>query len=55
MKATLEGLKKEKQRYDQAIKSLSDETISAFNLVLLPEKLPIEETARAIDDLSSLA
>jgi len=49
---TLEGLKKEKQRYDQAIKSLSDESISAFNLVLLPEKLPIEETARAIDDLS---
>lgn len=50
--STLEGLKKEKQRYDQAVKSLSDETISAFNLVLLPEKLPIEETARAIDDLS---
>lgn len=51
-KGTIEGLKKEKQRYDQAIKSLSDENISAFNLVLLPEKLPIEETARAIDDLS---
>ncbi len=50
--ATLEGLKREKQRYDQAVKSLSDETTSAFNLVLLPEKLPIEETARAIDDLS---
>jgi arsenite-transporting ATPase len=47
----LEGLKKEKQRYDQAVKSLSDETISAFNLVLLPEKLPIEETARALEDL----
>jgi arsenite/tail-anchored protein-transporting ATPase len=49
---TLDSLNKEKQRYDEAIKSLSDETISAFNLVLLPEKLPIEETARAIDDLS---
>jgi len=49
---TLEVLRKEKQRYDQAIKSLSDEIISAFNLVLLPEKLPIEETARAIEDLS---
>ncbi len=50
--STLEGLEKEKRRYDQAIRSLSDETISAFNLVLLPEKLPIEETARAITDLS---
>lgn len=49
---TLEGLQKEKQRYDQAIKSLSEESISAFNLVLLPEKLPIEETARAMTDLS---
>ncbi len=50
--STLEGLQKEKQRYDEAVKSLSDESISAFNLVLLPEKLPIEETARAISDLS---
>ena len=49
---TLENLKKEKERYDQAVKSLSDENLSAFNLVLLPEKLPIEETARAIIDLS---
>jgi arsenite/tail-anchored protein-transporting ATPase len=48
----LEGLKKEKDRYDQAVKSLSDESISAFNLVMLPEKLPIEETARAMADLS---
>lgn len=48
----LERLKKEKRRYDNAVKSLSDERVSAFNLVLLPEKLPIEETARAIDDLS---
>jgi arsenite/tail-anchored protein-transporting ATPase len=47
----LEGLKKEKQRYDEAVKSLSDESTSAFNLVLLPEKLPIEETARAMEDL----
>ncbi|MCW4001296.1 MAG: arsenical pump-driving ATPase GET3 [Candidatus Bathyarchaeota archaeon] len=50
--STLEGLKQEKNRYDQAVKSLSDETTSAFNLVLLPEKLPIEETARAVADLS---
>lgn len=49
---TLENLRKEKERYDEAVKSLSEERLSAFNLVLLPEKLPIEETARAIDDLS---
>jgi len=48
----LENLKKEKGRYDLAVKSLSDEQLSAFILVLLPEKLPIEETARAVDDLS---
>lgn len=41
-----------KERYDAAVKSLSDGQLSAFNLVLLPEKLPIEETARAVDDLS---
>jgi arsenite-transporting ATPase len=49
----LADLKKEKARYDEAIKSLSDKRITAFNLVLLPEKLPIEETARAFNDLSS--
>jgi len=48
----LENLKKEKARYDQAVKSLSDEQLSTFILVLLPEKLPIEETARAVDDLA---
>lgn len=48
----LENLENEKKRYDNAVKSLSDEQLSAFNLVLLPEKLPIEETARAIEDLA---
>jgi arsenite-transporting ATPase len=50
---TLERLKREKLRYDQAVKSLSDEKIAAFNLVLFPERLTIEETARAIGDLSN--
>jgi len=45
-------LEVEKARYDRSVKGLSDTSISAFNLVLLPEKLPIEETARAIEDLS---
>ncbi|HSV42215.1 MAG TPA: TRC40/GET3/ArsA family transport-energizing ATPase, partial [Methanomassiliicoccales archaeon] len=43
----VEDLQLEKVRYDKAVRGLSDESISAFNLVLLPEKLPIEETARA--------
>lgn len=47
----LDNLEIEKKRYDVAVKSLSDNLLSAFNLVLLPEKLPIEETARAINDL----
>ncbi|MFA5313013.1 MAG: TRC40/GET3/ArsA family transport-energizing ATPase [Methanomassiliicoccales archaeon] len=42
----------EKERYDKSVRGLSDDSISAFNLVLLPEKLPIEETARAISDLN---
>jgi len=48
----IDDLKREKQRYDNAIKGLSDDSISAFNMVLLPEKLPIEETARAVHDLA---
>lgn len=47
----VEDLRQEKERYDKAVKGLSDPVISAFNLVLLPEKLPIEETARAVEDL----
>lgn len=48
----IEDLKKEKERYDNAVKGLADSTVSAFNMVLLPEKLPIEETARAVEDLA---
>jgi arsenite-transporting ATPase len=44
-------LRKEKDRYDAAVKALSDAETSAFNLVLLPEKLPVDETERAADDL----
>ncbi len=47
----LDDLKKEKERYDSAVRALSDTTTSSFNLVLLPEKLPIEETERAVEDL----
>ncbi len=47
----MDSLRKEKERYDNAVKALSDDSISSFNLVLLPEKLPLEETARAMENL----
>jgi arsenite/tail-anchored protein-transporting ATPase len=47
----IENLRKEKERYDEAVKSLSNEQLSAFSLVVLPEKLPVEETIRAVNDL----
>jgi arsenite-transporting ATPase len=51
--SAMDTLKLEKARYDGAVRSLSDPKASAFNLVLLPEKLPVEETARAIKDLGA--
>jgi len=48
----VEDLKKEKARYDNAVKGLADSKVSAFTLVTLPEKMPIEETARAVEDLA---
>ena len=48
----LESLRQEKERYDNAVKALSDDSISAFELVLLPEKLPIEESASAFENLA---
>ena len=48
----LEVLRREKERYDGAISTLSNGEASAFTLVLLPEKLPVEETARAMKDLA---
>jgi arsenite-transporting ATPase len=48
----LESLRQEKERYDNAVKALSDDSLSAFELVLLPEKLPIEESASAFENLA---
>jgi arsenite-transporting ATPase len=49
----INDLKAEKDRYDAAVRGLSDQTISAFSLVLLPEKLPVDETERAVLDLDT--
>lgn len=51
--AMIADLRKEKDRYDAAVRALSDGDTSAFNLVLLPEKLPVDETERAAEDLST--
>ncbi|NLI74128.1 MAG: TRC40/GET3/ArsA family transport-energizing ATPase [Euryarchaeota archaeon] len=51
--AMIADLRKEKERYDAAVRALSDGNTSAFNLVLLPEKLPVDETERAAEDLGT--
>lgn len=51
---SMEDLKKDKKRYDTALNVLRDKTSTVFNLVLLPERLPIEETQSAITGLSKL-
>lgn len=51
--ASLEGLEKDKKRYEKALGVLrGPETF--FTLVLLPERLPIEETQSAVDGLAKL-
>jgi arsenite-transporting ATPase len=47
-----ENLEKDKVRYDHAMSVLKDKDHTVFNLVMLPERLPIEETASAISGLS---
>jgi arsenite-transporting ATPase len=49
-----ETLEKDKARYERAMAVLRDQARTVFNLVLLPERLPIEETASALSGLSHL-
>ncbi len=51
----LEDLKQEKARYNTALNTLKDERQTSFIVVLLAEKLPIEESSRAIENLSILS
>ncbi len=48
------GLERDKQRYDHALSVLRDKATTVFSLVLIPEKLPIEETHSAITGLARL-
>ena len=41
-------------RYENALNVLRDRTSTVFSLVLLPERLPVEETSSAIKGLSKL-
>lgn len=47
-------LEEDQRRYDQAMNVLRDRSSTVFTLVLLPERLPIEETHSAIAGLDRL-
>ncbi len=52
--ASFEALERDRLRYDDAIDVMRDAARARFTLVLLPERLPIEETASAIRGLDRL-
>lgn len=52
--SSFEALENDKRRYDRALEVLGDPLTTIFNLVLLPERLPIEESASAIFGLGKL-
>ncbi len=51
---TFEELERDKQRYDHALAVMGDRATTLFSLVLLPERLPIEETQSAMAGLERL-
>ena len=51
---SFEGLERDKHRYENALNVMRDRVSTIFNLVLLPERLPIEETHSAIIGLDRL-
>lgn len=51
---SFKDLEKDKARYEFALSVLRDKITTVFNLVLLPERLPIEETQSAINGLDKL-
>jgi arsenite-transporting ATPase len=52
--ASFEALEKDKARYDRAMSVLQDGENTVFTLVMLPERLPVEETESAVKGLSQL-
>jgi arsenite-transporting ATPase len=51
---SLESLEQDKRRYDKALDVLRSRQSTVFTMVLLPERLPIEETQSAITGLNLL-
>ncbi len=51
---SFESLERDKQRYDKALDVMQSTQTTVFTMVLLPERLPIEETHSAITGLSLL-
>jgi len=51
---SLESLNKDKQRYENALTVMRDRINTIFSLVLLPERLPVEETQSAMTGLDRL-
>lgn len=52
--SSFDDLERDKRRYDEALRVLRDRSNTVFSLVLLPERLPIEETQSAITGLGRL-
>ncbi len=52
--SSFESLNRDKQRYDHAMAVLRDTATTVFSLVLLPERLPVEETQSAMSGLKNL-
>ncbi len=51
---SFESLNRDKQRYEHALAVLRDTATTIFSLVLLPERLPVEETQSAMSGLEKL-
>lgn len=51
---SFKGLEADKRRYDTALNVMQNRATTIFTLVLLPERLPIEETKSAIQGLDRL-
>ena len=51
---SFDDLERDKKRYDNALNVLGNRSTTVFTLVLLPERMPIEETHSAITGLDRL-
>ncbi len=52
--SAFDSLNRDKRRYEHALSVLRDSATTVFSLVLLPERLPVEETQSAMRGLEKL-